>query len=166
MREIAQCRRIRVVDPGCLFQEASGPLPLLGMHVLQRKQLIGTHKFRILADHLAKLHQSHVFITLFQIGQALIVFADRSIILVQPHLGALQRLDIGRGKIVPAVHVIADDPLHERVDHLSRFKVAQPQQIPRVGILFIEFQGSLQAGNRAGQVSDLGLFQSLVIQKV
>ena len=166
MREIPQRRRVGVVDPGRLFQKPPGLLPLLRVHILQRKQLIGPDKLRVLADDLPKLHESHVLIALLQICQALVILSDRGVVLVKTHLGALQRPDIGGGQIALPVQVIADHPLHKRVDHLARLKVTQAQQVPRVSVLLVEFQGALQAGNRAGQISDLGLLKTLVVQKV
>ena len=119
------------------------------MHVQKSQQLIGAHKLRILVHYLPKLHQGHVFIALPAVGDALVVLSDRSIVLVQTVLGTLQFPDIFRRKILPAVQIVADDPFHEGVNDLAGLKIAQSQQIPCIGILFVKLERPLQQGDCA-----------------
>ena len=124
LREEAERRCVGIVNARCLSEQSSCPLPLIRMHVSEGKQLMGAHEFRILADDLPKLDQSHILIPLFQVGQALVILADRRVVLVKPHLGALKCLDIAGCQVVCTLQVIADDPLHKGIDHLTGLKIA------------------------------------------
>ena len=127
--------------------------------------MISLDQLRILGQDLLELDHRDVFIAVITVLQRQIILFDRLVDDIQTVRVLLEVLDIFDGYVVVRLNIFGNDPLRERRHYLSHLKIDETEKIPGRDIQLVEFQASPEHIDRPGEISDLSLFEPLIIVK-
>ena len=161
----SQGRRVRLIDPDSLLQKFSRFLILTVLNIEEREKVISLDQLRILGQDLLELDHRDVFIAVITVLQCQIILFDRLVDDIQTVRVLLEVLDIFDGNVVVRLNIFGNDPLRERRHDLSHLKIDETEKIPGRDIQLVEFQASPEHIDRPGEISDLSLFEPLIIVK-
>ena len=113
--------------------------------------------------HLLQLDNRQILPVLLTVAQTLVIFLDCQIDRLKFLCGCLYCVDIIIRYIIIRTQILADNPFHQCLRHLTDPVIDKPQKIPRRNIFPVELQAAPQRDDRTGHVPDLSLAQAVVI---
>ena len=128
--------------------------------------MISLHIGGVCRHHLLQLYDGQVLPVLPGIIQALVKPLHCLVDGLQLPGDFLYFADIIVGDIVVGLDVLAQDPLHQRLDHVSPAVIHKPQKVPGRDVGLVVLETFTERFDRAGQIPDLRLLQSVIVPVV